>query len=167
MLSLSAEIINTKAPYHVVKGEENSFYFTTDGGVVYNVGFVQDQMLADEGVYQFYIVNVNHDHERRDALVWETIRCVIEVFFQQEPLVMLYICDTSDERQDVRDRLFKRWYREYANPIEFTLVNEHIEFDGIVYFGSILLKKSHPNHDELISKFHHIIMDLPNKLDNL
>lgn len=167
MLSLSAESINYKAPYKVWLGDINSFYFTTGKGVTYNVGFVCDYMLADEGVYQFYIVDVNHAHAPKDPLVKQTILCVIEEFFKHEPNVMLYICDTSDTRQGMRSRLFRRWFEEYEHHTLFTMINEDITFDGVVYYGSIILKNTHPQYNDLVNKFHTVIEELPRKIEEI
>ena len=41
-----------------------------------------------------------------DAAVRETIICIIEEFFLSSPNIMLYICETGDERQAQRTRLF-------------------------------------------------------------
>lgn len=167
MLNLTAEEINLTSPYRVSLGDSNSFYFTTKGGVTYNVGFVPDYMLADEGVYQFYIIDVDHVHAPKDPLVKQTIQCVIEAFFKQEPNVMLYFCDTSDLRQGMRSRLFRLWFEEYESHEQFSMINEEIMFDGVTYYGSIILRKSHPLFQDLIEKFHTVIEELPSKIDNL
>lgn len=167
MLNLSAERINLTSPYKVILGDANSFYFTTCKGVTYNVGFVSDYMLADEGVYQFYIVEVNHTHASKDPLVKRTIFCVIEEFFLLEPNVMLFICDTSDMRQGMRSRLFRLWFEEYEQHDMFTMINEEITFDGVVYYGSIILRNTHPQYNDLIDKFHAVIAELPAKIEDL
>lgn len=167
MLNLSAEEINLTSPYKVCLGDANSFYFTTSAGSTYNIGFVQDYMISDEGVYQFYIIDVNHSHSQRDPFVKATVQCVIEAFFRQEPYVMLYICDPSDQRQGMRSRLFHHWFEEYEHHEQFTMINEEIMFDGIMYYGSIILRKDHPYYQELTSKFHAVIAGLPEKIENL
>lgn len=167
MLNLSAEEINLNSPYKVSLGDANSFYFTTGNGATYNIGFVPDYMLADENVYQFYIIDVDHVHAPKDPLVKQTIQCVIESFFRQEPNVMLYICDPSDLRQGMRSRLFRHWFEEYERHEFFTMINEEILFDGIAYYGSIIISKSNPYYDELIEKFHTVFEELPNKIENL
>lgn len=167
MLNLSAEEINFTSSYKVSLGDANSFYFTTNSGVTYNIGFVPDYMLADEDVYQFYIIDVEHKHAPNDPLVKQTILCVIEAFFKQEPNVMLYICDTSDSRQGIRNRLFHLWFTEYDQNDKFTMINKDISFDGVIYYGSIILRKSHPFYEELIQKFQTLIDELPGKIKEL
>lgn len=167
MLNISEEKINLVSPYKVKLGDANSFYFTTCRGITYNVGFVSDYMLADEDVYQFYIVEIDHVRAPKDPLVKQTILCVIEEFFLQEPNVMLFICDTSDMRQGMRSRLFRLWFKDYDHHDKFTMINEEISFDGVIYYGSIILRNTNPQYDNLIKKFHTVIEELPSKIDEL
>ena len=58
MINLSTDSINARTPYKVERIDENSFVFTTNGGVVYSVGFVRDTSFMDYGLYQFFISNI-------------------------------------------------------------------------------------------------------------
>ena len=64
--------------------------------------------------YQFCIHNDNHIHGSYDNKISTTIIAIIEEFFLQNLNVLLYICDTSDNREEVRNRLFIRWFKESA-----------------------------------------------------
>ena len=167
MIDLSAEEINKISPYKLTKIETNSFVFETKFGLRYNVGFAEDYSFLEEGVYQFYIVNLSHDHAQEDSLVKETICALLEAFFNAEPATMLYICDTSDNRQEVRDRLFRNWFSEYAYLGAFTMINECITFDGVRYFASIMLRNDHPQYENIKNAFRDFVKDLPLKIDQL
>lgn len=164
---ITAEQINKRAPYKVVPADENSFLFVTKRGVTYSVGFVPDYSFLDEGVYQFFIANLYKKHEAEDDDVVATIMVVIEEFFQQGQPVMLYICDNMDNRQAVRDRLFKMWFRTYAVNVNFTMYNDHILIDDSMYYASIILRRDHPKHNEIISLFHDFVLTIPEKLNSL
>lgn len=166
MIDLSAEQINN-TPYKLEQVGTNSFVFSTKFGLRYNIGFTEDYTFLEEGVYQFYIVNLDHSHFKNDPLVRETIQSVIEAFFQIAPVTMLYICDMSDNRQSSRDRLFHSWFVEYSKQAEYTLINERVNFDGVYYFASIMLRKDHPAHDSIIKLFKDFISDLPGKIDQI
>ena len=56
MLTLSLEKINARSPYQIKLSGNGSFSFTTDEGLTYEVGFVEDYMLFVENVYQFFLV---------------------------------------------------------------------------------------------------------------
>ena len=166
MIDIPAELINAKSPYGVTKVDTNSFVFTTRYGIKYNVGFSANYMLTDEdGFYEFYITNVEHKPSPNDMMVMDTVIAVIEAFFAQSSVVMLYICDTMDHRQRIRSRLFQHWYNSYANRNSFTLINESVVFDEVAYFGSIVLSKDHPEHNVIVEKFHFFMEQLPDKIE--
>lgn len=161
---ISIEAINERSPYKVIPAEEDSFLFITKNGIKYSVGFVNDFSFLDEGVYQFFISNVEHKHDAEDADVFLTIKIVIEEFFAQNQAVMLYICDNMDDRQAYRDRLFRIWFNTYVENTSYTMYNDHVLVDNIRYFASILLRKDHPKHNEVIALFHDFVQSIPDKL---
>lgn len=167
MIDISEEQINLHAPYVVKRIDCNSFVFTTQYGVIFNVGFADDYMFLEKGAYQLFVSNANKKASPKDPLVKETIAVIVREFFSQEPAVILYICDTSDDRQRARDRLFSYWFEEYAEKEEYTMLHESIDIDNIVYYGSLLMRKNHPLHNDIKIMFHDFAINLPTKLDNL
>lgn len=77
--------------------------------------------------------------------------------------MVIYICDTADNRQAIRNRLFVRWFKEYGNE-DYIFKNEQVRIDDIDYFGGIIMHKSHPVHEEIEAKFHEFVTNLPTKL---
>ena len=55
-LHLSLTNINSKSPYQVSLTDGNSFYFTTEEGNEYEIGFIKDDMFGLSDAYQFFIV---------------------------------------------------------------------------------------------------------------
>ena len=159
--------INEKSPYEVKVVGQNDFLFYTCHGIKYNVGFAFDNMVYAKGCYQFYIINVNNAKFIRDPLVSETIEAIMETFFDQEPSILLYICDMIDGRQALRNRLFRSWYSKSKNKDRYTFVNRSMDYENVTYYGSILLRKDHPSHDEVIMQFNDYIDSLPAKLDEI
>lgn len=164
MINLSAEQINLHSPYKVERIAENSFIFKSNYGVIFNVGFADDYMLMNEGAYQLFISNVDGKSSPNDPLVKETIATIVKEFFNIEPAVVLYICDTSDDRQRVRDRLFVRWFKDLADTDEYTLINEEVNIDNTIYYGSLLMRNDHPLYEDIKTKFHDFAKELPEKL---
>ncbi|MBO6074872.1 MAG: hypothetical protein J6P74_07060 [Paludibacteraceae bacterium] len=159
MINISAEAVNLRSPYKVKQGGENIFLFRTKHGIIYTVGFVADVSFFDEGVYQFFIINESGKNSRADKDVFETVRVIIEEFFAQKEPVMLYICDTTDKRQSSRDRLFRIWFNTYIENDSYTMYNEPMVIDNVRYFSSIILRKDHPLHNQVISSFHDFIVE--------
>ena len=159
MIKLSENAINQRAPYKVEQTGDTSFMFETKHGVVYSVGFMQDVSFYREGVYQFYLINLSSQTIGVDKNISETVRVVIEDFFTHNEVVMLYICDTADMRQEFRDRLFKIWFNTYEKCDLYSLYTEGMTIDNVRYLSSVLLRKDHPMHNQVLSKFHDFIME--------
>ncbi len=159
MIHLSIETINLRAPYLVERVDDNIFLFTTDKGIIYTVGFVPDVSFMEKGLYQFFITRGTNKSSRADKKVFETVRVIIEEFFSQEEPVMLYICDTTDKRQASRDRLFRIWFHTYLLNASYTMYNEQMTLDNVLYFSSIILRKDHPLHNQVICSFHDYIVE--------
>ena len=159
MINLSSETINRRAPYKVEQEDDSIFSFETKRGIVYNVGFVPDTSFMDKGLYQFFLINTSSRTSRVDRDVFETVRVIIEEFFAQKEPVMLYICDTTDKRQASRDRLFRIWFHTYILNDAYTMYSEQMTLDNVRYFSSIILRKDHPLHNQVISSFHDYIVE--------
>ena len=159
MIKLSENAINQRAPYKVEQTGDTSFMFETKYGVVYSVGFMQDVSFYREGVYQFYLINLSSKTIGVDKNISETVRVIIEDFFTHKEVVMLYICDTADMRQEFRDRLFKIWFNTYEKCDLYSLYTERMTIDNVRYLSSVLLRKDHPLHNQVLGKFHDFISE--------
>lgn len=115
ILHLSLERINGgETPYQVEPTEQNGFYqFFTDGGVHYSVGFMEDDVLLSKNSYQLIIANINNHKSPRDRKVRDTIVSIVDEFFRCNNSTLLYICETDDNKQRMRSRLFEYWFSTY------------------------------------------------------
>ena len=106
MVRLDLQRVNAEAPYKVMPTvREGYFRFTTDFGVDYIIGFSQEELLDYEETYQFAIINANHQKSPRDRKLRDTVVAFVYEFFAQSDRVMLYFCETGDERQSLRSSL--------------------------------------------------------------
>lgn len=163
MLNLSINRINLTSPYNVINSGESSFVFITDHGVKYEISFVVDYTLGIDNSYQLCIDNVENKTQPRDAKVRDTIVEIIKEFFNSNEVSLLYICDTSDGRQKVRDRIFRIWFEEKASHELYTLIPASIEVDGEEYFASLILHNNHPQYEAISSAFIKFRKDLADK----
>ena len=121
MVTLNTERINATSPYLLVPNRRPLFYdFITDYGVDYNVGFTPSDLLPETEAYEFVLTNPNNRKSPRDYKLRQTILTLIYEFFRQRNAVMLYLCETGDNRQKYRSRLF-----------EFILRPDHPQFVSI------------------------------------
>ena len=159
MNSIPVEKINLRAPYRVRQVDDGVFAFTTKHGISYTASFLADVSFYDEGVYQFFLTKTSSKKGRKDDDISETVRVIIEEFFAQEEVVMLYICDTADGRQASRDRLFRAWFYSFEESDSYTLHTEGMMIDNVRYLSSILLRQDHPLYMNVLGAFHHFITE--------
>lgn len=164
MIRLSVEEINKTAPYKVTEGSQGFVDFITDHGVAYSVGFVFADILQCADTFQFYITNTNNKKSPRDPKLKDTIMAVVVEFFKSNNLAMLYICDTGDGKQAMRNRLFKYWitesiYYDKVNTVSGCVTDE----EGIKNFASLVIRFDHPQMEEVVMEFLGTINLLNNK----
>lgn len=132
--------------------EAESFYFTTTNDIAYQVRFRASGYIFEKEpdlqpfVYEISILVLDNPAGRRPPsypLVATTIALIFGQFFERHERVVVYICDTSDQRGAARHRKFTRWFEQYRG--SYTQFNESIiDQKGIVYFVSLLVRRSNP-----------------------
>lgn len=114
MLDLSR--LNVLSPYSFWYIGKNTYSFLVKRGgksVTYRVGFAPNESVWENGAYEFFITNDSHEPSPSDPKLKESIIAIIQEFFRENPDVLLYQCDTSENKQAMRARLFTRWYNTY------------------------------------------------------
>ena len=140
-INLSLLSINSRSPYQVQSGNGYSFSFRTRFGHTYEVGFTEDYMLSDDGlVFQFFITCLDTEHPPKDSKVRDTITIILEEFFRNESVCLVYICDTHDGRQSARQRLFASWFSQYHLRDQYMFSEKCLRLDGIQYFVSLICR---------------------------
>lgn len=106
--TLSIDAINAVSPYEVKiapKGEALSFITDYDAEIF--ITFEKDDLLHKGVVYQFGISNPKRVRSPRDPKVRETVLAIVEEFFVKNKAAFLYVCETGDGLQRMRNRLFR------------------------------------------------------------
>ena len=124
---------------------------------------MDDYTIWDKGAYQFLIINTNNIHSPNDLKLRKTIFYIIEAFFQVNPDILLYLCETGDGKQASRNKLFMRWFREYSLHHLYYFDTVEIQAEGVSNFAAIIVQKNNPNLDTIISQFNEITNALANK----
>lgn len=165
MVTLSTDRINSISPYKVMAMEKANYVtFITDNNIRYVVGFDPTEVFTRAEAYQFYITNTDHKKSPRDSKLKETIMAVVTDFFQSNNTAMVYICDTGDGKQAMRNRLFKYWLVEspYYSNIS-TASGCVIDEDGVKNYAAIVVRNDHPKMREIMDEFFEVIDFLNNK----
>lgn len=164
-MTLSVGSINKTSPYKVEHASNKAFViFATDYDVHYLVGFEYDDSSFDFATYQLVIINSNNKKSPKDSKVRETIVAIVEDFFNNNENVLLYICETGDDKQAMRNRLFQYWFSSYINKNLFTFVSASVtDAEGIVNHAAIILRSDNPQMPHIVSEFSKTINLLNNK----
>ena len=163
-LNFSLSVLNEKSPYMLESSGMYSFSFITEQGKKYEVGFIQDLMISDEGVYLFFITTEDKFKTVLDRRIQQTVLVVIEEFFRNKGAVLDYICATEDHRQASRDRLFHQWYTNSLNRDEYCLRSMNVKIDDTEYFSSVIMRNDNPRFDAMTEAIDRFIEDFQDKL---
>lgn len=151
MNELELSRVNTRSPYSVWK-EGDAYLFKTDYDIVYAVSFDQENVRGFNA-YWFNLANTSFKPSPNDKKIMQTIICIIEVFFQCNPDILLYICDTANDQQAQRDRLFLRWFNGYKQKQQYVLKTTMIMDEDEPNYLAMIVQKNNPNLHDIMTMF--------------
>ncbi|AUD05438.1 hypothetical protein GCM10028818_53470 [Spirosoma horti] len=148
-------------------GSENSYVFQTINRIVYEVKFIPTPYLFDEAspfasyVYEFSILVADNPTDLEpifDERTSYTVAAIFTEFYEQnDALITIYICDSSDGRQLTRQRKFNYWFYFFVKD-DFVKYDDIIRnIDGEKYPVALILKEQNPYKAQIIGEFIAII----------
>lgn len=153
MIKFSLTQIQEKSPYEIFFSE-GDFIFSTDGNIHYSISFnKEDIVLGSCETYQFIIRKIEETHVSYDPKVEKTILAIIYEFFRSNQQVLLYMCDTSDHREEARNRLFLKWFERNAEPNSFTIRTACTEIEDEGFYVAIIVGNHNPSLEAIIQEF--------------
>ena len=153
MIRFSLARLQQDAPYELILSGD-SFVFQTDLGIHYSVSFTKEDItFADCETYQLIIRKIEEQRTHHDHKVEATIMAILDEFFRSNIEILLYMCDTSDRREEFRDRLFLTWLEKYADKERFTYCRAHAVVEGQGIFFVILIENRHPKLQAIVEDF--------------
>ena len=152
MNALDVNEINRLAPYGV-RIEDGKFRFHTDHDIAYVVEFEPEPVFEEVLAYWFGIANRSGKSSPNDPKVRATMICIIEEFFSKNPDILLYMCDSADDQQAMRNRLFIRWFNGYEQQQKYYIKTALVVDDGIETYVAMIVQKSNPNLHSIIEQF--------------
>ena len=164
MNRLNLSEINLNIPYTIWE-KAGSYLFKTDYGIVYKISFMEDDTIWDSGAYQFLITNLSNSASPNDSKLKLTILYILESFFKVNNDILLYICETGDGKQAMRNRLFIRWFQQYSEHHLYYFKTLEIQAEGIMNFAAIIVRFDNPKINEIIQEFDMIANTLGDKPD--
>ena len=145
------------SPYLLLENDEYSYEFLTEQGVRYSIYFLDysfmfsDYPAIAENVFSFNIdvLDGNADSSITDDRIGITILEVFKLFFTKLENVVVYVCDSIDDRQLARKRKFDLWFWKYNDG---SLLKEDgiALIEGVEIYNSLLLHKANKKLTEII-----------------
>ncbi len=155
MKPLDTNRITRIAPYRVWS-EGDEYRFETDYGILYAVNFEPEIMLGIPA-YWFGLANRSQKSSPSDVKIRATVTCIIEEFFRANPDILLYLCDSANDQQAMRSRLFLRWFNAYAGQQDFYIRTEVVIDEGEENYIALIVQRSHPQLQTIITTFDSVI----------
>lgn len=165
MTELSLDKINAVAPYAIESSSvhEGYYIFRTDYGIRYAIGFDDSDLLYSDESYLFSIINVDNAKSPNDWKVRDTVQCVIEEFFLKNNHALLYICETGDSKQALRNRLFERWFSAYKRSGFYMFHSAVVCAEGVPNYVALITRIDNPKLKDILVEFATEIQGLRNK----
>ncbi|MBJ6117135.1 hypothetical protein JAO76_02955 [Pontibacter sp. BT310] len=139
------------APYES-QYKQNSFFFTTDTGAIYEIYFTDGSSYFDDSVgFAPYSAMMGfrptqEDQERKfDPRVAVTVARHIFEFLEDERNTLIFVCDPHDERQTQRGRLFNLWFLRFG----FSEFFKKIDLGNNDVVLSFMFRHSSPFNEEI------------------
>ena len=155
-IKLNLDSINTIVPYKLTASitDSDTFWFTTDYDVTYAMSLTPNNLLSGIDAYEFAIVNTNNRKSPRDPKLRQTVQAFIYEFFKEPDAVLLYLCETGDNKQRSRNRLFESWFKSSSHKSELVYLTSSICDDEDVanYFG-LITRNDNPNLPQILTEF--------------
>ena len=145
--------INRLAPYKVWTENGRDFFIETDKGNLFKVGFMDDYSIWNTGAYQFTINNEKNRPSPNDIKLKITLYRLVEAFFDANPEILLYICETGDDKQRFRNRLFVRWFNNYSKRDCYVLKTAEVMDGSVMNFAALIVQKSNPQLNRILRDF--------------
>ena len=104
--------------YTLEEGSDPLFTFVTKNGLKYFVAFRKLDFKLDyfQNLYSVDFWEIQSQTFIKDIFIEKTIILILFDFFDNHPKAVLhYVCDSIDHRQNVRSRLFDKWYNKSKN----------------------------------------------------
>jgi hypothetical protein len=152
MNALDLGRLQLTAPYTIIKAGED-YLFRTDNDILYAVSFQEYDGIEGLNAYWFDLSNRSHSASPNDTKVRKTVICIIEEFFNQNPDVLLYMCDNADDQQAMRARLFLRWFNGYEQKKKYAIRTALLTEECIDSYIALIIERSHPQFDEITTLF--------------
>lgn len=146
--------------HYEITADEQGYLFLTDLNITYRIVFddlssiFQDYPTIHGRVfsYSFYPVNKHSSKQKIDERIKLTIAHSINSFFEKHDNLIVFVCDSSDEREMCRKKLFDKWFKEFNNGL-LDKYDGSVEDNEYKITNSLILKSDLHDKEYVIQIF--------------
>jgi chorismate synthase len=148
-------------------GIKNGYSFTTSNTITYEVTFKPTPYLFGEdstfslNTFEFSLLvsaNALTKSLPFDKAIAPTIAAIFVDFYSKaEDTIAIYICDSSDGRQLLRQRKFNDWFEIYKKETFIKIDSGFVESNGTFYPVSLIIKNKNPHRVQIFEAFLNVI----------
>lgn len=157
--------------YNFTCEDGNNYFFQTVNRITYKIQFIptptlfgDDFVLANDLV-ELVIKVIDNPLDQDppyDPLFATTAAAIIGDFYRKSnSTVLIFMCDTSDRRQNARWRKFNSWYSDFSEGnyrrIDDTATDPE---NGTMYYCAVIIKYANPHIREIQLAFLDFMDDL-------
>ncbi|WP_303152781.1 DUF6169 family protein [uncultured Prevotella sp.] len=73
------------------------------------------------------------------------------------PSVLLYQCETGDNRQAMRARLFAKWFNDYKEKDNFVIKAAVVKDEDIDNYIGIIIQRNNPQIEKYLNDFENFV----------
>lgn len=151
--------------FSFVGGNENSYIFLTDYSIFYEIKFKNSDYLLDviisddinNLIFEFVIdvlENPNKSKVPLDNKIGLTVAHIFNDFFiKNNNAISIYICDSSDAKQEIRMKKFDQWYYKYQDSTFLKIDEVLVDSKKKRYPISLILKNTNPYRLQIFDAF--------------
>lgn len=151
MNSLDLNAINDHSPYDVMESF-GLLFFKTDYNITYLVSF-DEEPNPFYTAYWFNLTNPKQVTSPGDKKIAQTVICIIEEFFRQNPDILLYMCSMDGGQQAQRSRLFLRWFNGAEQQKQYVIRASEVRGEKGLEYVAAIVQRNNPHLDEIIQLF--------------
>jgi len=152
MVKLNSWQLNIHSPYWT-EYDGDALTFTTDNGIKYAVDFDEDSNPYFKA-YWLNLTNITGKPSPSDKKIAQTVICIIEEFFRQNPDILLYMCSTEGGKQAQRARLFLRWFNGAEQQKHYVARSVEVRGEeGRTEYVALIVQRSNPQLEEILAVF--------------
>ncbi len=162
------ESLSPNSPYvfDFIGGHNNSYTFKTINKITYEVTFKPttylfgEESIFSQQTFEFSIILVDNpaNFVPLDKSVAPTVVAVFIDFYENaKDTIAIYICDSSDGKQILRQRKFNDWFEIYRQASFIKIDSGFVESDGTFYPVSLIIKEQNPYRVQIFEQFLNVI----------